>query len=545
MNKIIPIILLLILSAHYSLLQAEFGNALEQGARQQAMGEAFTGLADDGEAVFYNQAGLINLDKIEVVSMYSRQLSGLSGDLGINVNYLGYAQNLGSKYGSVSARWFYRGYTDGSVFSANENIFLLGYGRTLMDIPYLKMIPGFENNRYIQELSAGIGLKIMRWNIYDNDGMNHFAGESGVARWTTGLDLSFYYKFLDRFTIGAIGKDLVYLNGDEDDYEKPPYSGRLGGAWKYNPENMDDVVTMDVVREDRRYSLNLGSERYFDFKYAEAVDQIVARGGLVIGFDDYYAMALGFGYAVTNFGKRINLDSEGVFPFDFRFDYTLKMQMGEIDESPLNHTLQFNFFMPQSKNGKEGQREGIFIPAEKPQGFVSVEAETVEEVKVESELSVEEYLNKQATIKDGNCQIFAAPDDKSEIIFEGKAGSKGTIRDAAGGFFKVEFMAEGKGTIYGGWINKTKLSVSGMAAEEVIEEAPLDKPNEQLDKETIPEGSEQDEPGWFRRYFINPVKKLFGAGESEDEAAESDLVEEVAAEPADDEAQSLELDQEK
>ena len=529
MNKIFSLILLLVLSAYYSALNAEFGNGLEQGARQQALGEAFTGLADDGEGVFYNQAGLVNLQKIEFMSSYSRQLSGLTGDLGVNVNYIGYAQNLGSKYGAIAAKWFYRGYSDGDVFGANENIFLLGYGRTLLDIPYLNMIPGFKNNPYIQELSVGLGLKIMRWEISDNDGMSYFAGESDYSSWTTGLDMSIFYRMNDRISLGAVAKDMIYIDDNEDGYEKAPYSGHFGGAWKYNPNNLDDVITMDIVREDRRYSLNMGSERYFDFKYGNNEDRIVARGGMQLGFDDYYSFALGFGYLVPEFAKRMDISKNGGFPFDLRFDYTLKMQLGELDESPLNHSLQLNFFIPQ---GKEKVKEGIFVPVDKPKDFIEVESKDSETKAKEELISDEvkaEFVGSKVQIIDIKCKIYASPDLDSDMIFEVQYGENGIIRDMSGDFFKVEILTESEGTIYGGWIKKESLKVTTKvetiekkdSKEDIQETVPVktvvpaetkegDNATPVIDKK---EQIKQEESSWFDRYFIIPIKKLFGADE--------------------------------
>lgn len=335
MKKLIIITILLLTALT---IASEFGSALQQGVRQQGLAEAFTGLADDGEAVYYNQAGLVNLNGFEDIIMYSNQLGGLTqgaDGLAANVSYLGHSQNLGEKYGSFGARWYYRGYSQGSLLSTSEHIIQLGYGHSLKQ--YIK---NSANNPYLQELSAGIGLKIFKWGIYGIDGMNFYSGSQDYSVWNTGLELSAYYRFLDRYSLGLVVKDLAYYRSKEADKDySEPVDFRFGGAWKYNPENMSDVIALDLAAENKRYSLNLGSERYFDLAYNNQTDRIIARGGMVIGFDNYYSLALGFGYQMNNLGNRLDLP----LPVDVRIDYAFRMQTGEIDEAPHNNSFQLSF----------------------------------------------------------------------------------------------------------------------------------------------------------------------------------------------------------
>ncbi len=53
---------------------------LSPGARATAMGEAFGGVADDVEAVYYNPAGLANLRRVEVSGMHDQLFQGMSYD---------------------------------------------------------------------------------------------------------------------------------------------------------------------------------------------------------------------------------------------------------------------------------------------------------------------------------------------------------------------------------------------------------------------------------------------------------------------------------
>src|SRR3954471_11521756 len=65
---------------------------MPMGARSEGMGEAFTGLADDTSAMFYNPGGMSQLDATNVSFM---QMAGFGG---VNYSYGGFitpAENLG------------------------------------------------------------------------------------------------------------------------------------------------------------------------------------------------------------------------------------------------------------------------------------------------------------------------------------------------------------------------------------------------------------------------------------------------------------------
>jgi Uncharacterised protein family (UPF0164) len=52
------------------------------GARPTAMGDAFVGIADDVNAVYYNPAGLANISNPELTAMHTQWLQGLNYDFG-------------------------------------------------------------------------------------------------------------------------------------------------------------------------------------------------------------------------------------------------------------------------------------------------------------------------------------------------------------------------------------------------------------------------------------------------------------------------------
>ena len=341
-------IVLIVIFVSFSMLFAEFGNNLQTGVRQQGMGNAFTGLADDGEAVYFNHAGLINLRNIEGIVMYSNLLNGLDmhDDMSANVSYLGYAQNLGDKIGSIGIRWFYSGQTQGDYYDASENNIMIAYGRTLMDIFSL------DKSDYLENLSVGLGFKMLGWGFYDNPSMGYLGDESEFTSWNMAMEFSLYYKMNNKFSFGFIIKDFVNVKLAETEEVDSDYSDpidlRVGGAWKYNPKNSMDVVVLDFSMENEESTINIGSERVFELKFDDATDLIFARGGSQIGFDGYYSLNLGFGYQLVDMGEKLNFN----LPFDLRFDYALKVSFGEVEETPMNHSMQLSFFMGHYTNSE-------------------------------------------------------------------------------------------------------------------------------------------------------------------------------------------------
>lgn len=348
-NKIMTLTIILIL--FQVSLQAQFGAELQQGCRQQGMGGAFTGLADDGEAVYYNPAGLVNLRDIEMITMYSRQAAHMEtavSDMGINVSYLGYAQNFGDEIGSFSGRYYYRGYNFGSTFGASEHLFMLGYGRKLTDL--LDLYPDLDWLDYLRPLSVGIGIKFMRFGFSDAAALadNDYAGnDEDLADWTWSMDMSFFYKFRERYSFGFQFKDFNRPNSsiiaNEKTLDKMDYT--FGFAWKYS-KNMRDVITADMSSENKNYAFNFGTEKYWDFvdiASSAQLDRVVVRSGFRIGFEHDYNWSFGLGYLMRDFGEKIGSEIN----FDLRFDYSYKVMFGNINDGPTNHTIQMVFTLPE------------------------------------------------------------------------------------------------------------------------------------------------------------------------------------------------------
>ena len=76
-----------------SVLQADFED-LGVGARPLGMGDAFVGLADQAETIYYNPAGLGWLHRSQISADYSRLHTGLDDDSSLTIGFLAYAHPL-------------------------------------------------------------------------------------------------------------------------------------------------------------------------------------------------------------------------------------------------------------------------------------------------------------------------------------------------------------------------------------------------------------------------------------------------------------------
>jgi len=76
---------------------------LGAGARAPGMGGAFTAIADDVYAIYYNPAGLALLDRPTMAASHTQHLAGLSDGSGLNTSFLGYAHPLKWDRGTVAA----------------------------------------------------------------------------------------------------------------------------------------------------------------------------------------------------------------------------------------------------------------------------------------------------------------------------------------------------------------------------------------------------------------------------------------------------------
>ena len=153
------------------------GQEVPIGARPTAMGNAFVAVADDGNAAFWNPAGLTLLQGLEMNSMYADLYA-----TGIEHGFLGLTFPL-KNWGSFGLAWSRIGFDD----------FELTYGESQFFLSHAFQLP--------YNISFGLNAKLLRTDTQYED--VSFGDAHG---W--GLDLGLLYRSFHRLSLGLVLKDV-------------------------------------------------------------------------------------------------------------------------------------------------------------------------------------------------------------------------------------------------------------------------------------------------------------------------------------------------
>jgi len=219
---------------------------LTGGARPIALGDAYVGLADDASAMFYNPAGLAQIQFLEGLSMsdssfaqLEHQMLGVAAPMAGGVIALGYS---GIGAGSIP------GYgTTGEVtsaYSTNHSFFNFSFGRKV-------------NNK----LSIGVGLK----------GISERLEDASAA--TTAIDVGIHYRYDRYLTVGLAmlnyGSPLKFVS----DETPLPTCYRLGGSLQTTFFGEDLNLVSDIISYSDETYIAYGCEFLLR-------DSIVLRAGM-------------------------------------------------------------------------------------------------------------------------------------------------------------------------------------------------------------------------------------------------------------------------
>lgn len=201
----VVIIALLFVGIAISSLPAQIMNQIYVGSRPIGMGGAFSAVANDANAIYWNPAGLPLLQRQELTTMYGNLFGS---KLGFTNTYLGYVFPLKEKH-ALGVDWYHFGFSDTE----------LGYKQNKLSLSY-----GIRPWRFF---SAGLNLKMV-----DTD-MTLDKNSIGKSR-GYGLDFGLMFYPLSRVQIAFMGQDLTgtsvsYDNGVSE--EIFPRNYRFGAAF--------------------------------------------------------------------------------------------------------------------------------------------------------------------------------------------------------------------------------------------------------------------------------------------------------------------------
>lgn len=236
------------------------------GPRAIAMGSAFSAVANDATAMFWNPAGLAQIDYQEI--------SGTHADLfgtGIQDNYFAFVLPISSRQ-VVGFDWYHSGYDDDE----------LRFGENRFDLTY--------SRRIHRTVSLGISGKLLSRGI-DLDGSTVREGRG------LGMDLGMLVTPVNKLQVGLVAQDVFDTKVDYSEAGESiayPRNVRFGSA--YMPTSKS-VVAFDM---DDRY--HLGGEY-------RVVEELALRAGWEKDRD-------GDDKSTYTFGTGIKF---GVFRFDYAY----------------------------------------------------------------------------------------------------------------------------------------------------------------------------------------------------------------------------------
>ena len=249
------------------------------GARALSMGGAYTIIADDPSAVYWNPAGLSFVN--------TKSLTGMHNDWGFDIRheFLSYAHPLSShktlaggaiflNVGDIEGRDELRNPTGNLI--ARDFAFLLSHGW-----------------RQSECLHFGVGLKLIRQQLHHDDA------------YSAAFDFGFLYRIPDtNLTLGGVVQSLGVRERFRQEAYNLPTSFKIGASYEISPYNL--LLAADVEKPvDSHLRGSLGIEYGFLEKYA-------LRGGYRYETERSY---LGGSNGIsTGFGLRLG---------DYDFDYAL------------------------------------------------------------------------------------------------------------------------------------------------------------------------------------------------------------------------------
>lgn len=217
------------------------------GAKAVAMGGAFTAVADDPTALYYNPSGTIHLENRQLLAGYHNYV------LDIQSGFIAYTQPLAEKY-SIGLFIDYLNFGDFTQtdpdgvaigeFSGGD--FLIGANFATMIIP---------------ELAAGINIKYMHEAITGviEQGQEKNRGSDALA-----ADIGFLYKFRDSLTTAGL---MIYNLGgvvsgySPDSKDKLPAGVRAGLS--HSLRELPLIFAIDgIIPNDNDFYANVGAEFY-------------------------------------------------------------------------------------------------------------------------------------------------------------------------------------------------------------------------------------------------------------------------------------------
>ena len=268
-----------------------------QGARPVGLGRAYTAVANDVHSIFYNPAGMANLNSLAITTMYARLFPGVVGE---NLHYEMVAAAIPLSFmGNVGVAL-----TNFNLDVYNENAFYLSYGRRL---PF--------------NLSIGGNVKFLRWSAQGDVDPISGVQDRSFSKNSLSFDVGLMYRlslpWIKKFfktgqlQLGLMLRDINQPNISEQgsDDGKLPLGFAVGMG--YLSEKL--TVAADFSQRDEFTKLHVGAEYLIQKMDLGAWSfALLARGGGIRMLNDRKGGELDFGFGLLI--RTIQVDYAYVYP---------------------------------------------------------------------------------------------------------------------------------------------------------------------------------------------------------------------------------------
>ncbi len=311
---------------------------LGMGARAPGMGNAFTAVADDLHTLYYNPAGLKNLERMQLSASHSLLYMGLSDGSNLGLSHLAFVRPLKDKWGVIGGAW--QQFNLSGVYS--EQTLQISYGNI------------YKGKNVFNGLKYGISLKRMSHSFSQLPEAFNAMGANFIA---TGLedpvlakktsksafdaDIGFFYQVNSRYALALAVRDILQPNmafggGNTD---KIPMRTRLGGSYKTLWMTLASELRFEKgPTGDMDKDITLAAERIFP-----SLDrgQLGVRGALAMGNRDFRQISTGLSYRINR----------------IQFDYAFLLPLGTIKGTAGTHRMAMVFHFgeptPEEQYGME------------------------------------------------------------------------------------------------------------------------------------------------------------------------------------------------
>lgn len=239
------------------------------GARPAGMGEAFSSISNDGNALFWNPAGLSQIEGFELTAMHLEWLEGIFYEaLGIAFPYPGgrwVRETIGLGLVWLHTTDVYRNASGGigDEFEVGDRGIFLGYGRMLSS-----------------RLSSGVVIKYIEETLEEE--------KADVLGFDAGI-LWKYETLSLGFVIQNIGPEIKFL----EESDSLPLTHRVGASLEVWKKRL--LLSLELVKfRDSEVRTNLGTEFYL-------MPGFSLRGGYRWGYDEGGGFSWGFGIKIKDY----------------------------------------------------------------------------------------------------------------------------------------------------------------------------------------------------------------------------------------------------